>query len=176
VALLHDFYSGVVSKLLEASPKNDPVVGLLKHEVDYINMLSLLSGKLSGASHEQLLAQLIPNGIWQHEDKVRELIETKDTAALSVALRRFSKAGIFSALPERGDVTPSDIERAALRTLLREALKSIRSGVPTPASIIGSFIWIETEAFNLWAYVSAFTADVPGETIEAMLIHEGKTS
>jgi len=176
VALLHDFYCGTVSKLLEASPRNDPVVGLLNHEVDYINLLSLLSGKLSGESHEQLLAQLIPSKMWQREDKVRELIETKDMAALSAALRKFSKAGVFGALPEKGKVTSSDIERAALKALLREALKAMRSGVPTPASIIGYFACIEIEAFNLWAYVSAFAADVPKETVETMLVHEGKVS
>jgi vacuolar-type H+-ATPase subunit C/Vma6 len=176
-SLLEDYYHGVIGRMLNSIPEDDPARPLLLAEVHYANLSTLLSGRLAEVEPEQLQARFVVLGFWENEEAVREALSEAKLADVLRGLRSLDRIGFFQAFTEPGATaeTAGDVERLARRTMLRFIRKAIGHSRPSPASLIGYLAWIEIEGRNLMALAMGKQAGLPQETIASLLVTDERT-
>lgn len=171
-SLLEDYYHGVIGTLLQAVPEDDPARALLACDIHYVNLSTILSGRLSGAQADRLQARLLPLDLWAKESLVRDALRENDLAGTVNALRDADGSGFFKTLAEMPEALADceSLERSARRALLRTARAALRSGATSPACLICYLSLLEIEARNLTALAAGKKVDLSIGEMESLLI------
>jgi len=171
-SLLEDYFHGVLGSMLQRLDLNDPARLLLLGDVHMVNLVTVLSGRMSGVQAQQLMARLIPLDFWAKPSAVTEVLFEPELAGVFKGLQNMDKHGFFRKFPgiDKEGLTAGQLERIGRNVLLALARDVLRSDYLSPACMVAYVIMTEYEARNLTSLAQGKQANLaPGQIGELLV-------